>query len=151
MRIIKLDATNWKTVIDFYDALLAAIGAPKWHGESPDALVDSMIWGGINAVGPPYSVQISGLSAAPKEVHDHVELVSGMLVEGRIYRKRHNGDDVEVSIVNAPANDGSMSDDQVAKIRDAVEAVQYEGPDPKLRSIADNLRRQLKPGRSRER
>src|ERR1700719_2439043 len=98
MRIIKLDATNWKTVIDFYDALLAAIGAPKWHGESPDALVDSMIWGGINAVEPPYSVQISGLSAAPKEVHDHVELVSGMLVEGRIYRKRHNGDDVEVSI-----------------------------------------------------
>jgi len=148
MRIIKLDATNWKTVIDFYDALLAAIGAPKCHGESPDALVDSMIWGGINAVEPPYTVRISGLSATPKEVHDHVELVMGMLVEGRIYRKRHNGDDVEVSIVIAPANDGNISDDQEAKIRNAVEAVQHEGPDPKLRSIADNLRRQLKPWRS---
>ena len=151
MQIIELDATKWKTVLDFYHALLASIGAPDRHGQSPDALVDSMIWGGINAVEPPYSVQISGLSATPKDVQDHVELVSGMLVEGRIYRKRHNGDDVEVSIVNAPANDGGMSDDQVAKSRDAVEAVQYEGPDPKLRSIADNLRRQLKPGRFRER
>jgi hypothetical protein len=150
MRTIGLDATKWKTVIDFYHALLASIGAPARHGQSPDALVDSMIWGGINAVEPPYTVRISGLSAAPKEVHDHVELVRGMLAEGRIYRKRHNGDDVEVSIVNAPANDGGMSDDQVAKIRDAVEAVQYEGPDPKLRSIANNLRRQLNPGRSRE-
>jgi hypothetical protein len=151
MRIIKLDATNWKTAIDFYGALLAAIGAPAWHGESPDALVDSMIWGGINAVEPPYTVRISGLSATPKEVHDHVKLVRGMLVEGRIYRKRHNGNDVEVSIVIAPANDGGASDDQEAKIRNAVEAVQYEGPDPKLRSIANNLRRQWKPGRSRER
>jgi len=94
MRTIELDATKWKTVIDFYHALLASIGAPAWHGQSPDALVDSMIWGGINAVEPPYAVRISGLSAAPKEVHDHVELVRGMLVEGRIYRKRHNGDDV---------------------------------------------------------
>jgi hypothetical protein len=150
MRTIELDATKWKTVFDFYHALLASIGAPARHGESPDALVDSMIWGGINAVEPPYTVRISGLSATPKVVHDHVELVRGMLVEGRIYRKRHYGDDVEVSVVNGPANDGSVSDDQVAKIRDAVEAVQYEGPDPKLRTIADNLRRQLKPGRSRE-
>jgi hypothetical protein len=151
MRTIELDATKWKTVFDFYHALLASIGAPARHGESPDALVDSMIWGGINAVEPPYTVRISGLSATPKEVHDHVELVRGMLVEGRIYRKRHNGDDVEVSVVIASANDGGASDDQEAKIRNAVEAVQYEGPDPKLRSIANNLRRQWKPGRSRER
>ena len=26
MKIIELDATGWKTVTDFYDALLAAIG-----------------------------------------------------------------------------------------------------------------------------
>ncbi len=151
MRIIELDATKWKTVLDFYHALLASIGAPAWHGMSPDALVDSMIWGGINAVEPPYTIRISGLSTAPKEVRDHVELVKDVLVEGRIYRKRHNGDDVEVSIVIARASDGIVSDDQEAKIRNAVEAVQYEGPDPKLRSIADNLRRQLNLGPYRER
>jgi hypothetical protein len=151
MRIIELDATKWKTVLDFYHALFASIGAPAWHGMSPDALVDSMIWGGINAVEPPYTIRISGLSTAPKEVRDHVELLKDVLVEGRIYRKRHNGDDVEVSIVIAGSSDGIVSDDQTAKIRNAVEAVQYEGPDPKLRSIADNLRQKLKLGPYRER
>lgn len=151
MRVIKLDATKWETVIDFYNALLASIGAPKWHGVSPDALIDSMIWGGINAVEPPYTVQISGLSAAPQEVRDHVELVSNALVEGRIYRKRHKGDDVDVSIVIAPASDGIVSDDQAAKIRNAVAAVQYEGPDPEARAIIEKLRRQLKLGPDRKR
>ena len=42
MRIIELDAAKWKTIIDFYDALLASLGAPEWHGKSPDALIDSM-------------------------------------------------------------------------------------------------------------
>jgi len=150
MRIIELDASKWKTSLDFYHALLAAIGAPKWHGISPDALIDSMIWGGINTVDPPYIVRISGLSTAPKEVRDHVELVKDVLLEGRIYRKRHNGDDVEVSIVSAPTSD-AVADDQAAEFRNTVAAVRYEGPDPDLHSIADNLRRKIKLGSSRDR
>lgn len=146
MRTIELDAAKWKTVLDFYRALLASIGAPEWHGKSTNALIDSMIWGGINAVEPPYTVQISGLSAAPQEIRDEVELVSDMLVEHRIYRKRHDRGDVEVSIVIAPAGDGVASDDQAAKIRHAVAAVQYEGPDPKLRALGDKLRQKFKPG-----
>ena len=61
MRTIRLNAENWKTVLDFYDALLAALGAPDWHGASIDAMIDSMIWGGINDVDPPYTVQIQNL------------------------------------------------------------------------------------------
>jgi hypothetical protein len=151
MRTIELDATKWKTVLDFYDALLGAIGAPKWHGKSPDGLVDSMIWGGINAVEPPYTVRISGLSTAPKEVRDHVDLVKDVLLDGRIYRKRHKGDDVEVSIVTAHAGDGSASDDQAAKIRNDVAAVRYEGPDPNVRAMVDQLRGRFKLAPDRER
>jgi len=147
MRTIELDATKWKTVLDFYDALLAGIGAPEWHGKSPDALIDSMIWGGINAVEPPYTVRISGLTAAPQEVRDHVQLVSDVLVNGRIYRKRHNGDDVDVSIVIAPINEGI---DQAAKIRNAVAAVQYEGPDPNIRAGIDKAMRKFKLGPYRD-
>ena len=29
MRIIKLDASNWSKALDFYDALLASIGASE--------------------------------------------------------------------------------------------------------------------------
>lgn len=147
MRIIELDASKWKTVTDFYDALLAAVGAPKGHGKSPDALIDSMIWGGMNAVEPPYTVQISGLSTSPKEVRDHVQQVGDLLVNGRIYRKRHKGDDVDVSIVTAPANDGI---DQAAKMRDAMAAVQYEGPDPNIRAGIDKAMRKFKLGPYRE-
>src|SRR5579884_3918794 len=143
MQTLELDATKWKTVLDFYDALLAAVGAPEWHGKSPAALVDSMIWGGINAVEPPYMVRIADLSAAPAEVRDHVQLVRDALVNARIGRKRHNGDDVEASIVIAPASDGIGPDEQASKIRSAVAAVRYEGPDPRLDATIERLRRQL--------
>lgn len=46
MRIIDLNAENWKSILDFYDALLPALGAPAWHGHSVNAIIDSMIWGG---------------------------------------------------------------------------------------------------------
>lgn len=151
MRIIKLDATSWKAVLDFYHALLAAISAPEWHGESPDALIDSMIWGGINAVEPPYTVQISGLSTASKEVRDHVELVKNALVEARIWRKRHDGGDVEASIVIAAVGDESVPEDEATKIRNAVAAVQYEGPDPKISAGIEKLRQKLKLGPDPER
>lgn len=98
MRTIELDATKWKNIIDFYDALLAAIGAPEWHGKSPDALIDSMIWGGINAVEPPYRIRISGAAALPKEVRDRIELIRQVLVEGRMDYHNRRGADVEVGI-----------------------------------------------------
>jgi hypothetical protein len=150
VRIIELDATKWKTMFDFYNALLLAIGAPKGHGKSPDALVDSMIWGGMNAVEPPYTIRIVGLSTAPKEVRDGVELAKKALVSGRIYRKRHDTD-VEASIEIE-----RQSDDREARVRDAAEAaeiarVQYEGPDPNHRLIANMLRRKLKREPDRER
>jgi hypothetical protein len=102
MRIIELDATQWKTIIDFYDALLAAVGAPKWHGKSPDALIDSMIWGGINAVEPPYIVKISGAATLPKDVHDRIELIKNVLAEGRMDYRSRRGGDVEVAIEIEP-------------------------------------------------
>jgi hypothetical protein len=37
MKIIEIDASGWKTVVDFLEALKRAIGAPDWHGLSPDA------------------------------------------------------------------------------------------------------------------
>ena len=98
MRIIELDAAKWKTYDDFYNALLASIGAPKWHGISPDALIDSMIWGGINAVEPPYTIRISGAATLPKDVHDEVELVKGVLTKGRIDYQSRRGGGVEVAI-----------------------------------------------------
>ncbi len=98
MRIIELDATKWQNVMDFYHALLASVEAPQWHGRSPDALIDSMIWGGINAVEPPYTVRISGSATLPKDVRDHIELVKCALAEARLDYSSRQGSDVEVVV-----------------------------------------------------
>ena len=98
MRVIELDATKWKTVPDFCRALLAAIGAPDWHGKSPDAFIDSMIWGGINAVEPPGTIRISGTAMLPKNVREHVEVVTQALARGRLDYQSRQGGDVDVSI-----------------------------------------------------
>jgi len=98
MHTIELNAANWKTVLDFYRALLTAVGAPKWHGESPDALIDSMIWGGINAIDPPYTIKISGVRSVPKDVYEHINLVKRAFADARTeYRRRRNAD-IDVTI-----------------------------------------------------
>jgi RNAse (barnase) inhibitor barstar len=96
--MINLDAAYWKSVDDFYDALLAAIKAPKEHGRNLNALVDSMIWGGINALEPPYTIRISGVSALPKQVHDEIDMAKQDLARGRKDFRSLRGDDVEVAI-----------------------------------------------------
>ena len=85
MRTITIDATSWKTVLDFYDALLPAIGAPPGHGTSIDAFLDSMIWGGMNSVEPPYTVRIEGTASLPEEVRNEIELLKRELAEARAY------------------------------------------------------------------
>lgn len=47
--VIELDASDWKTTSDFYDALLSALGAPDWHGRSGVALVDTMLHNDVNS------------------------------------------------------------------------------------------------------
>jgi RNAse (barnase) inhibitor barstar len=98
MQIIELDATKWKTVDDFYDALLASIGAPEWHGRNLNALLDSMIWGGINSLEPPYTIRISGLAKLPKDVRNEVEMAKQDLARGRTDYQSLRGGDIEVGM-----------------------------------------------------
>jgi hypothetical protein len=74
MRIIDLDTTKWKEELDFYADLLRALEAPEWHGESVAALVDSMIYGRINAVEPPFVVRVFGAKRLPKEIREHMDV-----------------------------------------------------------------------------
>ena len=79
-RLIKLDAGGWKVPLDFYEALLAALEAPDWHGRSINALIDSMVWGNINAIEPPYRILIVATSNLPmavkKELDDAVSAIN---------------------------------------------------------------------------
>lgn len=68
MRTFTLDASEWKTPLDFYESILAVLEAPHWHGANMNALIDSLIYGGINGIEPPYKIWIKGAAKLPPSV-----------------------------------------------------------------------------------
>ena len=100
MKIIELDGSNWTTVLDIYDALFIALGAPEIHGSSPDALVDSMIWGGMNELQPPYCIRILGTATIPKIVKEEIEIIEHCIDRARMEYRQRRGRDSEVTLVS---------------------------------------------------
>ena len=80
MRIIKLDASQWSNIIEFYDAVCAGIGAPSWHGRSLNAFIDSMVYGGINEIDTPYKIVFVGTAKASdairSDIHEFIEAIN---------------------------------------------------------------------------
>jgi RNAse (barnase) inhibitor barstar len=68
----QFDASQWKSTDDVYLALFEKIGAPVWHGRNFDALNDSVVTGGINAVEVPYKLVIRGVQKSSVEIRDFV-------------------------------------------------------------------------------
>jgi RNAse (barnase) inhibitor barstar len=72
MRTLLLAGERWRTRDDFYDAFLAAVGAPAWHGRNFDALRDSIGTGEINRIEIPYEIHITGLAHMSAEARQIV-------------------------------------------------------------------------------
>jgi len=102
MQFLDIDASEWRSVDDFYEALLRVIGAPEGHGAGPDAFVDSMVWGGMNAVEPPYTVRISGAEKLPASIESAISDVINALRRGRSWRRDNRGSDVDVNVELVP-------------------------------------------------
>ena len=81
MRVIKLDASGWKTPLDFYEALLLALEAPHWHGRSIDALVDSMVYRRINGIDAPYRIWMVGTAGLPTDTKAEIDLAVSCINE----------------------------------------------------------------------
>ena len=64
---IVLDGRHWQDANDFYDAFFTAVGAPKWHGRSLDALNDSIGAGQINRMETPYTIVVRGYAGWLRE------------------------------------------------------------------------------------
>ena len=83
VKLIRLDAQMWREPLEFYNALLQSLGAPEWHGRNVNALIDSMIYGGINKVEPPYRIAIAGTHAVPGIVSEEIKLVKKCLEDAQ--------------------------------------------------------------------
>jgi len=98
IKIIQLDAINWHTVLDYINAMRSAIGAPKEHGNSVDAFIDSMIYGGMNELTPPYMIAIRNWSHLPAEIMNEIKwLQAGILTHRTKFRAQY-GHDVNVQL-----------------------------------------------------
>lgn len=102
MRIIELDSGGWTTPRDFLDGVRRAIGASDGHGLDVDAIVDSMVRGGINSVQPPYTIRVVGTAKADPKIKAEIETLAKALKDARLWRHNHRHDDVEVAIEIAP-------------------------------------------------
>ena len=99
MRTIELDASDWKTPLDFIRALQKALNAPEWCGSNVDAVNELMIWGlSAGELPPPYVVKITRASTAPKEVQDYIALQAKHVQKARAEKNVRDGRDVNVSI-----------------------------------------------------
>ena len=97
MRVIELDAANWRNVIDYHNALKDALGSPARHGSNVNAWVDSMIYGRINRIEPPYLIRVTGTSRCPPELRQEIDLLADIIRDAREWKKQHYGVDTDVS------------------------------------------------------
>jgi hypothetical protein len=97
MTVVDLDATSWRSGIDFYNAIRQAVGAPPWHGSSVDAFLDSMVYHDeINELKAPYTLKIHGLfDASPDAQAAARELADAIRSHGR----SDLGSDLHVELV----------------------------------------------------
>jgi hypothetical protein len=106
MRVIKLDATNWRTLSDLSCALKAALGSVEGHGNSINAWVDSIIYGGMNAIEPPFVIRITGVANCSVFLKEDILALSRAIDKARTWKLEHYGVDVDASFefADGPGN-----------------------------------------------
>ena len=86
MKELLLDASNWKTKDDVYDAIFCVVRSPEWHGRNLDALRDSIATGQINKIEVPYRLVVRNARASGADakamLQDFVKLIHDLAGEG---------------------------------------------------------------------
>jgi hypothetical protein len=100
METVVLDGSGWKSCIDFYTALLSALKPLGDHGFSMDAFIDSMVYGGMLEIMPPYQVLVRDI--ASPEVRRDVETLSRALAAARRLLRDRRDEDVDVTLRFVP-------------------------------------------------
>jgi hypothetical protein len=98
MHTIELDASQWKTPSDFVLSLKAALGVPYWHGSTAISFADSMVAGGVNALKPPYVINVVNTTDLAPEVMELIREISLQVEQTRTRRLARTSKNVVVSL-----------------------------------------------------
>ena len=96
MKCIEIDVAACRNPKEFGKVLQEAILALPGHGSSIEAFVDSMVFGTMSELSPPYRIVVLG-DLRP-EVRAFAADLSNAIGQARVERRRRRGDDVEVSL-----------------------------------------------------
>jgi hypothetical protein len=94
MKTIEIDATRCANPKAFARLLHEAIHAIPGHGSSIEAFVDSMVFGTMSELSPPYMIVVTGDLKPP--VRAFAADLSNAIGQARLERRTRRGDDVEV-------------------------------------------------------
>lgn len=92
-QLIELDASEWRAEADLWNALLAALEAPDWHGNNYDALWDTITeaatFGGreggtINGVQPPFQIVVTNAESLAPDIAKRLRGIASLLNEARV-------------------------------------------------------------------
>jgi RNAse (barnase) inhibitor barstar len=97
MKVVRLDASNWRSPQDFYSALLPHLGAPAWHGRNLDALEDSL-YGAINKIDPPFKIEVEGTERLSPEMGQFLSKVIAVFNDVR----NETQAEITFEIISAP-------------------------------------------------
>ena len=100
--IFDIDASSWKERINLYEAILPVLDAPEWHGKNMNALLESIIWGEINAVDPPFTLRIRGTANLPAGVAEELGWLKEGVEDGREEFEVRKGHGVDVGVELLP-------------------------------------------------
>ena len=98
VRVIRVDASKWMQPSDVDQAFKVALRSPAWHGNGGDAWIDSMIYGGMNEIDPPFRIEIDGTEEFDKATLYYLMLLQCMIGYARLEKKNNTGVDTDVSI-----------------------------------------------------
>ena len=93
MKLIEIDASQLNSAVDFYDVILSELGAPKWHGKNGNALIDSLIYGGVNKESPPILINVVNTKKADAKVLEEIKKIKESIDRHREYYSSINGKD----------------------------------------------------------
>jgi RNAse (barnase) inhibitor barstar len=91
MRTFEFDTKSWSAVLDVYEAICEALESSRWHGHSIDALIDSMVYGGINGIEPPYTLRFLNVEGACPDVRNEITDIATYVGEALVWRLAHYG------------------------------------------------------------
>jgi hypothetical protein len=87
MHVIELPAHDWKSVLDFHDAIGRAQyeydGRAVANIHSVDGLLELLVWDVCEAGQPPYAFRVTGTSNLFSNVRENIDLFQRLLLEAR--------------------------------------------------------------------